>query len=151
MTARLPESGILWSCSDVVVVKASLAYDTWVPSMLTTNLEGKQKIFPSLLKSSVPPILRPWFYLGSTVHYLKRKKERKKVKSLSHVHLFATPWTCSPPGSSVHGIFQARILEWVAISFSKRSSWLRDWTQVSYCRQTLYCLSHQGSLKRGYY
>ena len=29
-----------------------------------------------------------------------------------------TPWTCSPPGSSVHGILQARILEWVAISFS---------------------------------
>ena len=35
------------------------------------------------------------------------------------------------PGSSVHGIFQARILEWVAISFSRRSSWPRDWTWVS--------------------
>ena len=38
---------------------------------------------------------------------------------------------CSPPGCSVHGIFQARILEWVAISFSRGSSWPRDWTQVS--------------------
>ena len=38
----------------------------------------------------------------------------------------------SPPGSSVHGIFQARILEWVAISFFKVSSWPRDQTQVSY-------------------
>ena len=38
---------------------------------------------------------------------------------------------CSLPCSSVHGIFQARILEWVAISFSRRSSWSRDWTQVS--------------------
>ena len=38
---------------------------------------------------------------------------------------------CSLPGSSVHGIFQARILEWVAISFSRGSSWARDWTQVS--------------------
>ena len=38
---------------------------------------------------------------------------------------------CSPPGSSVHGILQARILEWVIILFSKGSSWLRDWTQVS--------------------
>ena len=37
---------------------------------------------------------------------------------------------CSLPGSSVHGIFQARILEWVAISFSRRSSQLRDWTWV---------------------
>ena len=32
------------------------------------------------------------------------------------------PMDCSPPGSSVHGIFQARILEWVAVSYSKGSS-----------------------------
>ena len=38
---------------------------------------------------------------------------------------------CSPPGSSVHGIFQARILEWVAISFSRGSSRPRDGTCVS--------------------
>ena len=38
---------------------------------------------------------------------------------------------CSPPGSSVHGILQARILEWVAIPFSRESSWSRDWTWVS--------------------
>ena len=43
---------------------------------------------------------------------------------------------CSLPGSSVHGIFQARVLEWVAISFSKGSSQPRDRTQVSR-RQTL--------------
>ena len=36
------------------------------------------------------------------------------------------------PGSSIHGIFQARILEWVAISFSRGSSRPRDWTQVSH-------------------
>ena len=41
------------------------------------------------------------------------------------------PMDCSLPGSSVHGIFQARILEWVAISFSRRSSRPRDRTQVS--------------------
>ena len=37
----------------------------------------------------------------------------------------------STPGSSVHGILQARILKWVAIPFSRGSSWPRDWTQVS--------------------
>ena len=37
---------------------------------------------------------------------------------------------CSTPGSSVHGILQARILEWVAISFSRGSSQPRNWTQV---------------------
>ena len=41
------------------------------------------------------------------------------------------PIDCSPPGSSVHGILQARILEWVAIPFSRRSSQARDWTQVN--------------------
>ena len=38
---------------------------------------------------------------------------------------------CSPLGSSVHGILQARILEWVAMPSSRGSSWPRDWTHVS--------------------
>ena len=37
----------------------------------------------------------------------------------------------SPPGSSVRGIFQARILEWVAISSSRGSFWARGWTDIS--------------------
>ena len=41
------------------------------------------------------------------------------------------PMDCSLPGSSVHGIFQARILEWVAMLFSKGSSRPRDQTPVS--------------------
>ena len=48
-----------------------------------------------------------------------------KVKSLSLVWLFTTPWIVA------HGIFQARVLEWVAISFSRGSSWPRDQTRVS--------------------
>ena len=41
------------------------------------------------------------------------------------------PTDCSLPGSPVHGIFQTRVLEWVAISFSRGSSWPRDRTRVS--------------------
>ena len=41
------------------------------------------------------------------------------------------PMDCSPPGSSLHGILQARILEWVAMPFSRRSSQPRDQTPVS--------------------
>ena len=52
-------------------------------------------------------------------------------KLLSHIQLFATPWAVAPPDSSVHGILQARILEWVAFPFSRESSRLRDWTQVT--------------------
>ena len=42
------------------------------------------------------------------------------------------PMDCSPPGSSVHRILQARILEWVSISSSRGSSWPRKWTWVSH-------------------
>ena len=49
----------------------------------------------------------------------------------------------SLPGSSVHGIFQARVLEWVAISFSRGSQGLNP--GLPHCRQILYCLNYQGS------
>ena len=48
------------------------------------------------------------------------------------------PMDCSPQGSSVHGIFQERIAEWIAISYSRESSWPRSWTSVS-------CISCVGS------
>ena len=55
------------------------------------------------------------------------------------------PMDCSPPGSSVHGILQARILEWVAIPSSRGSSQPRNRTGIScICRQILYQLSYQG-------
>ena len=73
---------------------------------------------------SLPPSLLPLF--------------RPQVKSESVKVLFAQscPTLCNPkdyslPGSSVHGILQASILQWVAISFSRGSSQLREWTRVS--------------------
>jgi len=53
---------------------------------------------------------------------------------------------CSPPGSSVHEISQAKILEWVAISFSRGSSRPGDQACI-FCisRRVLYRLSYQGS------
>ena len=52
---------------------------------------------------------------------------------------------CSLPGSSAHGISQARILEWVAFSFYRGSSWPRDWTQISCIAGILFTNCHQGS------
>ena len=46
------------------------------------------------------------------------------------------PMDCSLPGASVHGIFQARGLQWVASSFSRGSSWPRDLTQVSHIAES---------------
>ena len=53
------------------------------------------------------------------------------AKSLQSCPTLCDPMDCSPPGSSVHGIFQARILEWVAIP-SSRGSRLRNQTSLSY-------------------
>ena len=50
---------------------------------------------------------------------------------LSHELTLCSPVGCSLPGSTVHGIFQARILGWVAISYLRGSSWSRHWTWVS--------------------
>ena len=58
------------------------------------------------------------------------------------------PMNCSPPGFSVYGILQARILEWVATSSSRGSSRPRDQIRVSCIgRQILLPLSHLGSLQ----
>ena len=65
------------------------------------------------------------------------------------------PMDYSLPASSIHVIFQARILEWVAISFSRRSSWSKIGRRTRDLqgglprhRQTLYHLSHQGSKRK---
>ena len=54
-----------------------------------------------------------------------------KIHEWSLFEAFCNPVDCSTPGSSVHGIFQARTLEWVAISSPRGSSQPRDQTQVS--------------------
>ena len=55
-----------------------------------------------------------------------------RAKLLPSCVTVCKPTDCSPPGSSVHGILQARILEWAAISSSRGSSRPRDRTRVSY-------------------
>ena len=61
--------------------------------------------------------------------------------SVRHVQL-CDPMDCSPPGCSIHGILQSRILEWVTISFTRGSSWPRDQTCISCIgREILYLWS----------
>ena len=55
------------------------------------------------------------------------------AQSLQSCSTLCNPMDCSPPGSSVHGILLTRILEWVAIPFSRGFSWPRDRTPVSSC------------------
>ena len=68
----------------------------------------------------------------------------EKVKVAQSCPAVCHPMDCSLPGSSAPGILQARTLEWVAIFFSRGSSWPRDQTQASRIADRLYHLSHRG-------
>ena len=65
---------------------------------------------------------------------------------LSHVRFFVTPWTVARQAPLFMGFFffQARILEWVAISFSRGSSWFRDQTCVSCIADRLFTTEPMG-------
>ena len=78
---------------------------------------------------SSSPILTFHYYMSLPLYF--HKLTRESVSLLSSVQLFGDPIDCNLQGFSVHGIFQARILEWVAVSFSKGSYQPRDQTQVS--------------------
>ena len=91
--------------------------------------------------SVLPVKIQGWFPLGFDWltffridllgdMYIYLYLDKMKVLVTSHVWL-CDPIDCGPPGSSVHGILQARILEWVAIPSSRGSSQLRDRTQGS--------------------
>ena len=90
----------------------------------------KACIFSAFLYLSVAPLDLPWLdYCANG--FLANWFVCASAKSLQSRPTLCNPVGYRPPGSSVHGILQERILEWVAIFFSRRSSWPRDWTQVS--------------------
>ena len=74
------------------------------------------------------------------LHFLKWSEVTKSSPTL------CDPMDCSLPGSSIHGIFQARVLEWVSISFSGGSSWPRDLCFLSLCNH--YALFNKKYLMR---
>ena len=106
-----------------------------------------------LLFSMLPQLLSPCFYSGNRAWVMATDPMFTSFPVLSWIEcVCAQPFQscptlcdtmdCSSPGSSVHGILQARILEWVAMPSSRGSSWLRDRTHVSNVsctdRQVLY-------------
>ena len=87
------------------------------PTEFLLSMEGKEKISVTLSLLITEKLLK---ILAAAATYL-----------LSHVGLSAAPWTVALSGSSVHGIFQAKILEQVAISSSRGSSQFRGGTCIS--------------------
>ena len=119
-------------------------FDLWVRKM------------PCRKKWQLTPVFLPGKSHGqrSLVGYNPRNPKKMRQDSATGQHMcvhakflqsrwpLCNPMDGSPPGSSVHGILQARILDWIATPFSRESSWPRDLTCVSYVscigKQVLY-------------
>ena len=95
-----------------------------------------------LMLSTFPMLtghLNTWSLLKKIIGLLKKKgclffildKSMDSIQWVMCAQSCLTLWLCRQPAFSVHGIFQARILQWVAISSSRGSSWPRDQTWVS--------------------
>ena len=108
-----------------------------MPSVFSCSLNWVLDLFLSQVIFTINFGLR---FLSKEIHLMSLKVAQSRP-------ILCDSLNCSPPGSSVLGILQARILEWVGIPFSRRSSPPRDWTQVSYTAGMLYHPSHQGSPK----
>ena len=96
----------------------------WLLLLLSLSSRVRLCAAPQTAAYQAPPSLgfsRQEHWSGLPFPSPMHESEMVVVKSLSRVRL-CDPVDCSLPGSSVHGILQARILEWVAISFSRGSS-----------------------------
>ena len=124
---------ILWHCFSLGLYSpASLGQfqvhtsTKWPDHVLSPLRDGAQTTLPSAPLLDITSFFEKW--------------------SCSIVSDSLRPHRLYPPGSFSHGIFQALVLEWVAISFSRESSWPKDWTWVSrIVGRRFYCLSHLGS------
>ena len=112
---------------------------------LTAIFNHSTCIFPLILHREAMELAFPWMcpavsLTSEPLHMLF------SFATLNHTHMYlcmhaksvqlcltlCNPLDCSPPGSSIHGILQTRILEWGAMPSSRGSSQPRDWTLVSY-------------------
>ena len=126
----------------------------WNVHLVSLIILKRSLVFPILLFS---PIYLHWslrkaflsflaFLWNSVFRCLYLSFSPLKVLSAQLCLTVCNFMDCSPPVSTVHGILQARILEWVVIRFSR---WIFPSQglnlDILHCRQFLYCLSHQGS------
>ena len=94
-----------------------------IPGACTNSCLLSRWCHPTILSSVIP--------FSSCLQSFPASKEKKESEVAQSCLILCNPMDCSPPGFSIHGIFQARVLEWVAISFSRGSSQPRNWTRVS--------------------
>ena len=123
-------------------------------STISSHLNGEKRDSPQLQHARLVLYFVSWSLapekLEGPMEFSRLWKKTKKESEIAQLcPTLCDPMDCSLPGSSVHGILQARILEWVAISFSKGIFPTQGLNLgLPHCRQTLYHLSRQGSPSR---
>ena len=98
------------------------------PQSEATLSSGEVGVVPKEMSSSYPASFWTLFFLCWTS---KNSRHAVRAQLLQSFPTLGNCMDCSLPGSSIHGICQARMLEWVAMSCSRQSSWPRDQTHVS--------------------
>ena len=115
-----------------VAARQELALHSRVGSETPTALPFAQTAWDSLVLVSVSQhTLKRCNKASASVTAIHEKALKSESVSCLVLSTSLWPTDCTTPCSSVHGISQARIREWVAVSFSRGSSQPRDWTQVS--------------------
>ena len=113
-----------------------------------------QFLFQNILYKLLSLFRKRIFFFKQSQILVEKWGHENKITSLLdlircvHAQLCLTlcnPMDCSPPGSSVHGTLQARIVEWVAISFSGGSSWPRDGTHIPWVSCISRCILHHNA------
>ena len=99
-------------------------------------LEEEMTTRSSIFASKIPWMEEPGGLQSTGSQRVGHEWETHKVtvteRATQSCPTLCDPMDCSPPGSSIHGVSQAGVLEWVAIPFSRASSQPRDWTWVSH-------------------
>ena len=117
-TNRFILSGVKYWAKSILI--PSFPWTIWHPPTVIWEIA----VFPNLF------VL--WSQVDWVISQLYDLLAMRKVKVLVSASDSLWPMDYSPPGSFVYGILQARILEWVAIPFSRESSCPRDWNHVSH-------------------
>ena len=143
----------------------SLSFFTFIKRLFSSSLlsiirercakEGGNRKKENLGPTSGSMYLAVWSSKTMQGFFRQRKLSISSDSSgfLLHAKLFqlcptlCDPMDYSPPGSSVHGILQVRMLEWVAILFFRGSSQLRDWTWVSHVAGRFFTIEPSEKLK----
>ena len=161
---RLPHQTLMMS-----EIPGALESHPWVPRApgsvlkdLCSNKTYSRDSFPQTAHGMLTSLsLRAQDQLSTLPWCLLKTKQRKEWLKMRKKQMLVNQscltlgnfMDCSPPGSSVHGIFQAGVLEWVAIPFSRGSFQPRDQTQVSCTPDrffTVWAMSITSVLCKGY-